>query len=111
MADDFKVILTTAVPGLSTVRLYDETIHHVNEEHREVQIELPSMMVAIENAIKNPTSTEPSYANSVVFVDDATTNYAGDPLRIPVKRIAGTDSGRIKTIFFASTDTKEADDE
>lgn len=98
---DYKVISTNILSSLTEVRFYEETVSHVKEEHPEVPIELPCVASAVEGAIKNPTHVESSYGNSVIFVDAGTTNKAGEPLRVPVKHVAGT-SGRIKTVYFAS---------
>jgi hypothetical protein len=88
--------------GFVEIRLYDETIEHVIDEHPEVPIELPSIQEAVTKAVTAPTHVEGSYNNSVVFVDANTTNRSGDPLRVPVKHVRGT-SGRIKSVYFAST--------
>lgn len=100
---DYKVIKTNVIPRFTEVRLYDETVEHVREGHPEVPLELPCVQTAVENAISNPTHVENSHANSVVFVDAHTTNRSGDPLRVPVKGIADTTSGRVKSVYFAST--------
>jgi len=101
---DYKVIKTSVLPAeLTEVRFYAETVDHVRAEHPEVPIELPSITEATEQAISNPTQVEKSYNNSYVFVDAGTTNAGGDPLRVPVKRVSET-SGRVKTVFFASTE-------
>jgi hypothetical protein len=100
---DYKVISTSILPVLTEVRLYDETIKHVEEEH-QIPAKLPCIQTAMENAISNPTQIERSYGNSFVYMDAATTNASGDPLRIPVKHVEGT-SGRIKTFYFADPPT------
>jgi hypothetical protein len=93
--------------SLKKVRLYDETIEHIKEEHQEVPIELPSMIHAIGTTITQPTHVESSYGGSFVFVDSRTTNASGDPFRVPVKPIAGTTSARIRTAYFATADVPE----
>jgi hypothetical protein len=101
-----KVFSTSVYPGVTEVRLYEETAEHVKKDHPEVPLELPCMTAAVERGIASPALIEASYGNSVVFVDTDTTNASGDALRIPVKIIEGTTSGRIKSIYFASTSTQ-----
>jgi hypothetical protein len=99
----YKLISTSVYPGVTEVRLYAQTVEHVKEHHPEIPLELPCISAAVEQCIVSPTSVEASYSNSVIFVDTDTTNASGDPLRIPVKIVEGT-SGRVKTIYFASTE-------
>lgn len=101
---DYKVISTNKLSTLTEVRFYEETVSHVKEEHPEVPIELPCIATAVEGAIQNPSRIESSYGNSVIFVDTGTTNAKGEPLRVPVKHIAGT-SGRVRTVYFASSNS------
>lgn len=103
----FKKISTDVIDGLVEVRFYDETIAHIKEGHPEIPIELPCVTSAVEKAIVNPTVVEESYDNSFVFVDEETTNKSGDPLRVPVKVIEGTNSGRVKTAYFATSDEQK----
>ena len=98
---EFKVISTSVIREVATVRIYEETIVHVKEEHPEVPIDLPSIEGAVAAAISEPTHIERSHSNSYVFVHDGMTNKSGDPLRVPVKIIEGT-SGRVRTVYFAS---------
>jgi len=87
---------------LKEVRFYDETIAHIEGNHPEVPINLPSLQLAVENAVSQPTHVEESYGNSVVFIDASSTNASGDPLRVPVK-IVTEGTGRVKTVLFASS--------
>jgi len=80
---------------------------HIRENHPEVPIHLPSIQTAVESAIANPSHVEASYGNSYIFVDQGSTNKSGDPLRVPVKMIDGTSSGRVKTAYFASTESQK----
>lgn len=58
----------------------------------------------IKNAVGTwPYYVEKSYNDSFVFVDAGSTNFSGDPLRIPIKQIVGTTSGRVKTFYYAAT--------
>ena len=102
---DFKIIITSVIPEVTSVRFYDETVLHVKEEHPEVPIELPSIEGAVNTTLTAPTQIERSHSNSYVFVHDGMTNKSGDPLRVPVKMIDGTTSGRIRTVYFASKET------
>jgi hypothetical protein len=99
----FKLIRTVVFAGVSEVRFYDETLDHVKKQHPEIPIDLPSIYEAVEQAVIAPTHIEAGHSNSVIFVDANTTNAFGDPLRVPIKIVAGT-SGRIKTLYFASTE-------
>lgn len=113
--EEFCEIETTAEPRVRRVRLYEETIGHVKAEHAaqfppEFPAELPSIIEAVGNAIRQPTRVEPSYKNSVVFVDEETTNAKGHPLRVPVKIFEETSSGRVKTFFFASVENGDDDE-
>jgi hypothetical protein len=101
---DFKVIFTGILPNVTEVRLYDETITKVTDDHLEIPIGLPCIDTAMTKAICNPTHVEGSYGNSVVYVDAETTNVSGDPFRVPVKIVSGT-SGRVKSFYFASSNS------
>jgi len=101
MSDEFTLIKTTVFSGVTEVRFYSDTLPHILE-HEEIPILLPSVFGSIEQTIINPTHIESSYRNSYVFVNAETTNWSGDPLRIPVKIIEGT-SGLLKTVYFASS--------
>jgi hypothetical protein len=98
----FRIFRTDVLPQVSNVRLYAETIDHVRDQHPEVPANLPSMIMAVENTLINPTHIEKSRSNSYVYVDAQTTNSSGDPFRVPVKVIDAT-SALVKTFFFAST--------
>jgi hypothetical protein len=98
-----KIIETNVLPEMTHVRLYEETIDHVREEHPEIPAELPSILDAVTNAVQRPTHVERSYSNSVVFVDSDSTDGSGNPLRVPLKHVQEK-SGRVKTFYFASTE-------
>lgn len=99
---DYKKIETDVIAGLTEVRLYEETLNHIRENHPEVPILLPIIQEALANAIIRPSYVEASYGGSYEFVDQESTNSSGDPLRVPVKPV-GDNSGRIRTAYFAST--------
>jgi hypothetical protein len=96
-------IKTSAVPAVTDVLLYEETVAKVVVGHPEVPIELPSMAEAVKKAIINPTRTQQNRARSVVYIDDATTNAGGDPLIVPCRIVEGT-SARVTSIYFASSE-------
>ena len=99
----FVEIPSTAIPQVTSVRLYAETVKHVHEGHPEVVGTMPGVVqtAAVEKAIVDPTHVEKSYGSSYVFVDATTTNEAGDPLRVPVSTVVGT-SARVKSYYFAT---------
>jgi hypothetical protein len=109
--DDPHIVIPSVgiVPQITEVRLYAETLEHAREHHGndrgfgQIIAHLPSMSSAVQAAISNPTSVENPRVGSYVYVSEDTTNFSGDPLRVPVKHIAGT-SGLVKTLYFASTD-------
>lgn len=102
MSGTYKDIATTAIPDVTSVRFYEDTKEHVRTNHPEVPIDLPSIDTGVTNAVTTPTHVERSYGNSYVYVDARSTNSTGDPLRVPVKVVAGT-SARVKSVYFAST--------
>jgi hypothetical protein len=99
----YIVIKTGILSNITDVRFYEETKHHIEAEHPEVQVYLPSILYAIVNTIAYPTHVEESYGGSYVYVNAETTNASGDPLRVPVKPVEGT-SARVRTAYFATTE-------
>src|SRR5690606_4092229 len=102
----YAIIRTDAIPGITHVHLYEETIAHVKESHAgqfppQFSPEFPSIVEAVGNAIRQPTKVEMSYGGSVTCVDHGSTNAKGHPLQVPVKILHETSSGRVKTFFFA----------
>ena len=107
--DHFREIKVTCVPQVETVRFYEETRQHVLSEHEEISrtfIRLPSFDDAVDKALSGPTHVEQSYNNSYVFVDKESTNRDGVPLRVPVKMIANSTSGYVKTVFFGTSEVE-----
>lgn len=103
MSDKYVSIAIRGWSSLTEVRLYEETLEHIIEEHSEFQLELPSQRTGLEAGIGNPTSVHASTtdpARSVVLVSAAFT-YNNDPVHVPVKLVEGT-SGRVRTAYFAS---------
>jgi hypothetical protein len=98
------VVTVTAITEVATVHLYESTLLHVEVEHPEVRPLLPSIVAAVTTAISNPTRVEHSRPTSYVFVDETTTNAEGYPLRVAVRPVPGTNSGRVTTFYFASTE-------
>lgn len=99
----YIVIRTGVLSNITDVRFYEETKDHIEKEHPEVPVYLPSISYAIASTIAYPTHVEESYSGSYVYVDDETTNASGDPLRVPVKLVEGT-SARVRTAYFATTE-------
>jgi len=98
--EDYLLIQTHATESVTEVRLYDETLDHIAEEHPEIPVYLPSIQTAIVSAIQSPTHIEQSqHVGAFVFVDAGSTDAFGNPLRVPLKPIAGT-SALVKTSFF-----------
>lgn len=100
--DSFRVIKTTAIPNITEVRYYDETIEHIRKQHAEFSSYFPSLDHAICDAIQNPThvyqaNTSPQ-SSGFRYVSSSTT-YDGNSLVVIVKPIATT-SGLVKTAYF-----------
>lgn len=102
MSDNHRRILTSVIPAITEVLLYEETIEHVIQNHPEF-ILLPSIIQAVEKTVVNPTSVFQRSASTFVYSDDETTNRSGDSLLVPVKVVQGT-SARVRTFYFASTE-------
>lgn len=102
-AKRYTLIATAVIPELTEVRLYDETVDKVRRGHPEVPAHLPSLVAAVTNALANPALVERIDGGNYVYIDTGTTNASGDPLRVPVKRIARS-SGRVKSFYFASSE-------
>lgn len=104
---EYRTVQVSCVPGLNEVRVYEETLQHVLENHPEISrtfVGAPSFNHAVDVTISDPTFVEKSYANSVVFVNESMTNWDGQPLRVPVKVLSEFQSGYMKTAFFGTTD-------
>ncbi len=98
----FRVIKTTAIPNITEVRYYDETIEHIREQHAEFSSYFPSLDHAICDAIENPThvyQARTSPQSSGFRYVSASTTYSGNSLVVIVKPIATT-SGLVKTAYF-----------
>jgi len=104
--DPHVVIQSSTIPAITLVRVYASTLEHARERHGhefgQIIAGLPVMSEALAAAYTNPTHIENPRPGAYVFVDASSTNYAGDPLRAPVKLISGT-SALAKTFYFAST--------
>ena len=100
--NSFRIIKTTAIPNITEVRYYDETIEHIREQHAEFSSYFPSLDHAICDAIENPThvyqaSTSPQ-SSGFRYVSSSST-YGENSLVVIVKPIETT-SGLIKTAYF-----------
>lgn len=101
--DNFRIITTTAIPDITEVRYYDETIDHIREQHTELKNYFPSLDHAICDAIENPThvyQTNTSPQSSGFRYTSTRSTYEGNPLIVIVKPIETT-SGIVKTAYFA----------
>jgi len=110
-SDDFRVVTVTCISQVTEVRVYEETAKHVLDRHPEISrtfVGIPTFDAAIDKALTDPTYVGRSHSNSYVFVDEDSTNWAGEPLRIPVKVFANTTSAHVKTVFFGTSE--EGDD-
>jgi hypothetical protein len=99
----YRIINSSVLPNLQEILLYDEQYNHIIKSHPEFL--LPTLYGSIDLAVSvSTTSVHSSRTNakSVVFVDSDTTNYSGDPLRVPVKSI-GSNTGIITSAYFASS--------
>ena len=92
-------ISSTAIPAVSSVRLYTETMNHIGEKHPEV-IDAVGLE-GILGTVSNPTRILESRTNpeqALVFVSD-NVKYLDNPLYVPVKLVEGT-SARVRTAYF-----------
>jgi len=103
---DYIKIKTSAVPAVTEVRLYAETVAKIIQGHQEVPLGLPSMSAAVEKAVVKPTRVKQNRPHTVLYIDDATTNAGGDPLVVPCRIVEGT-SARVTSIYFASSESTE----
>lgn len=103
--DDFREIATTAIPEVTSVRFYDETVEHI-ALHPEMRILIPSLEAAIDDTIANPTEVYRSNAPHVDSFKYRSSNYLhGDkPMVVAVKIVEGT-SALLKTAYFPATCT------
>ena len=102
--DEFRIILTSAIPEVTVVRYYAETIEHITESHPEFREQLPSVMEAIVETVTNPTVVYRSTTSaSAAFVFGSSRNKLRDSsMLVPVKVISGT-SGLLKTAYFSDS--------
>lgn len=113
-AEAFCTISTSGDHGLTEVRLYEETVAHVEKSHAaqfppQFQADLPSIVHAVGETVREPVSTEPSYNNSVRFIG-ATVNARNHPMNVFVQKLSGTTTGYVTTYFFTGM-VKDEDDE
>ncbi len=104
---EYRTVLVDCVPGLTQVRIYEETLQHVIDNHPEISrtfVGTFSFDFAIDAAIADPSRVEKSYANSVVFFHESSTNWEGKPLVVPVKILPEMQSGYMKTAYFGTSD-------
>jgi hypothetical protein len=53
--EEFRVVATTAIESVGSVRLYAETWDHIAQDHPEFATRLPSLEHAIIDTLINPT--------------------------------------------------------
>jgi hypothetical protein len=103
--DSYILFKTSVIPEVTEVRVYSETLDHVQENHPELGGIFPQLPMATSGvgvAYVDPTHVENPRPGAYVFVDATSTNAEGDPLRAPVKVIENT-SALAKTFYFAET--------
>ena len=103
--DDFIAVESAIIPEIREIRLYAETVDHVRKHHPEIPASFPTLEFAVLETLRNPTHVEKSYQSSYVFVNTHSMNRSGDPLRVPIKIVAGT-SARVKSFYFATPITE-----
>ena len=96
----YRQVTSTAIPEISTVRLYRETLLHIYEEHPEVATVGEEGVLEAINAPSQVFASRTDPENSFVFVSSNVT-YEGNPLYVPVRRVARS-SGRVATAYFRS---------
>jgi hypothetical protein len=102
VTDKYVIVPISAPLSLTEVRIYESTIAHASKHLAEFPTDMEQMVEAVRHGLMHPTHLEGSYGDSIVFIDAGTTNFSGDPLQVPVKPIAGTTSGRVRTFYFGS---------
>jgi hypothetical protein len=100
--DPHFVVETDVIPEVTSVRIYQSSLQHVIVHRPEIgrNVHLPSIVGAVTKGLTGPTTVEPSYNQSFVFVDEDSTDVRGQPLRIAVRVVSGT-SCRMKSFYFA----------
>lgn len=104
---DYRVVETSVIPAVSHVRIYDETLTHIAEEHPEFDPFLPSLEHAIIDALANPTSVRASnaaYGGTSYKFTSEDHKRGNNQLVVPVKVVSGT-SALVKTAYFADAVT------
>jgi hypothetical protein len=102
MAHGYIKIAIVGCPYLTEVRLYDETMEHIAEQHPEFRLRLPSQRAGLVVGMTNPSRLHASTTDpqrSVVLVSGAFT-YFGDALHVPIRMVQPT-SGRVVTAYFS----------
>ena len=92
----------TSFPGISSIRLYTQTMEHIRERHPEV-VDTVGEDGVIETVV-NPTLVlegNTDQGKSFVFVSD-NIKLRRASLNVPVKLIEGTTSARVRTAYFKS---------
>lgn len=99
----YTEIETGAINEVASVRVYDETIHHMGDAHPELRNFIPSLEFALHDTISRPTEVyagNPPHTNAFKF-RSSNHLHGGNPLVVAVKVVEGT-SGLCKTAYFPS---------
>ena len=97
---DYLRVASTAVPGISEVRLYRDTWEHIRKGHPEVEAVGEEGVL---QTVQSPSQIFVSHSSpdkGYVFTCDYVT-YMDNPLFVPVMRVEGS-SARIATAYFRS---------
>ena len=97
----FRIIETTVIPEVTHVRLYQDTIDKVVEEHEFGEGLTKAPVNMIEDTVKNPTAVYAStgYPTGNYIYSSTSNTFEGNPCNVPVKVVEGT-SARVKTAIF-----------
>lgn len=100
--DPYIIVETSVISEVTVVRIYDETLPHIQESHPEFGNFIPSLEHAIKETISNPTEIRRTDADvSVESFRFCSSNhtYGNNSLVVPVKVVEGT-SARLSTAYF-----------
>lgn len=98
----YRVIETSAIAQVTTVRFYDETMDHIKDGHPEFSTWIPSLEHAVSDTVSNPTSVYRSRTMpETSFVYESLNNtLEGKPCTVPVRVIGDGTSARVTTAMF-----------
>lgn len=103
---DRLIITTSAVPHVSQVYCYDETIPHIGDRHPELRHYVPSLEHAVHDTIQNPThvvrSNSDIHVGGFKFCSENHIASGNNHLVVAVKVVEGT-SALLKTAYFTDS--------